>query len=212
MSVYMTEAEQLEAIKKWWLRNQNWITTCVALLAVLIAGYRYWSWHTEKTLQQASTAYESMMMAMGQQDDNLTQSFANQLIKENESSVYATVARLTLAKVFVKKNAIDKAIDELKYISLHEKNVVFKEIAIIRLTRLFQSTKQYDKALSELTSLDHSAYYLPIANELKGDIFAAQGEYGKASQSYQAAMNGSQGRQVNRLLEMKMETVKTMNS
>ena len=213
MSVYMTEAEQLEEIKKWWVRHQNWITLCLSVIVLIVAGYRYWNWHLEKTNYQTSTSYENMMMAVEKKDDKSIQSYANQLIKDNEKSIYASVAHLTLAKVFVNQKNIKKAEFELNQVANHSKIDVFQQIATLRLVRLWMSQKLYDKALTKLSSLDQSSYYLLLVNELKGDIFTAQGEYSKAYTSYQAAINESHSKgHVNHFLEMKSDTAKTMIS
>lgn len=208
MSVYMTEAEQLEIIKKWWLRHQSTITTCLAIIVLMVAGYRYWNWHTEKTLLQASMAYENMMVASTGHDDKAVQSYANQLIHDHEKTVYATAAHLMLAKVFVNQKAYQKAELELTHVAEHSKMLALKQLASIRLARLQLSQKQYDKALAALSDIAQSPY-TAVVHELKGDIFSAKGEYAQADASYQSAMNEvTSGGSVNLLLEMKRNALK----
>lgn len=210
MSVYMTEAEQLEIIKKWWLRHQNLITVCLALVVCVVAGYRYWNWHVEKTMLQASTAYQNMMAASSTHDDKGMQSYANQLIHDNDKTVYATAAHLLLAKIFVNQKEYQKAELELAHVAQHAKVLPLQQLAKIRLARLQLSQKQYDKALAELATIKDSPYTV-VVNELKGDIYSAKGDYLKADASYQSAMNdlASEGG-VNLLLEMKHNEVKAM--
>lgn len=213
MTVYMTEAEQLEAIKKWWLRHQNLIIACLAVVVVLVCGYRYWNWHTEKTTLQASSAYENMMSAMSKHDDKSTQSFANQLIKDNDKTVYAAVAHLTLAKIFVTQNDIQKAEQELSYVAEHSAIDPLRQLALIRLARSWYSQKLYSKALASLSTINGTAYYGSVVDELKGDIYAAQKEYTKAVASYQAALNTLHTTGLaNQYLEMKNEAAKAMNT
>lgn len=48
MSVYMTEEEQLAAIKNWWNKYSNVITVILSLVLLVTAGFKYWNWHQEK--------------------------------------------------------------------------------------------------------------------------------------------------------------------
>ena len=203
----MTETEQLEEIKKWWLKHQSLITILLSLVLITVAGSRYWNWHVEKTMQQASTAYDNMMLASTNNDDKATQSYANQLINDYSQTVYATAAHLTLAKVFVKSKDYKKATDELSQVAQHAKVETLRQLATLRLARLLIAQKNYDNALTELASLEKSPY-TSIVNQLKGDIFVAKGDYSKASALYQAAIKELQTQGVSNLyLEMKRNAV-----
>jgi predicted negative regulator of RcsB-dependent stress response len=211
MSDYMTEAEQLEAIKKWWLRHQNLITICLAVVVLIVLGARYWNWHVEKTVQQTSTTYDNMMAASLHHDPIQVQAYANELIEHHGKSVYAAVAHLTLAKVYLEKHDDAKAEKALETVAATAPVDALKQIASIRLSRLWVAQKQYDKALVKLDAMSASSPYVAIMNELKGDIYTAKGEYAKASTLYQSAMNESQSiGQVNQFLEMKNDAVKAM--
>ncbi|ARG97628.1 YfgM family protein [Legionella micdadei] len=187
MSVYMTEEEQLAAIKNWWNKYSNVITVILSLILLITAGFKYWNWHQEKISTQASTAYERLMVAFSNQDENSIQSYANQLIKDYGQTVYADAARLTLAKLLVTNDQYDKARENLEYVAQHSKMQPLKQVAKLRIARLFAAQRAYDKALAELTVVDDSAY-LPVINELKGDIYAATGNYQQAIQSYKEAI------------------------
>lgn len=206
----MTETEQLEEIKKWWLRNQSWISTSLFIILLVVSGYRYWSWHLEKTQEQASIAYQSMMHASLENDDKGTQSYANLLVNDYSKTVYASAAHLVLAKVFVGQEDFNKAVDELSVVAHHSKMDALKHVAVLRLARLYVSQKQYEKALKELESIEHSAYST-IGNELRGDIFVAKGDFSKAINSYAQALKEMQlSGAKNLYLEMKHGAVASM--
>lgn len=187
MSVYMTEEEQLEAIKKWWNRYSNIITVILSLLLLTFAAYKYWNWHQDKVNTQASNAYERLMLAFSNQDNQGVQSYANQLINNYEKTVYADAARLTLAKLFVTEDNYQRARETLEYVANNSKMMPLKQVAKIRIARLFAAEKKYDMALAELTKIDDAAY-MPVVNELKGDIYAATGQYQQAIVSYKEAI------------------------
>ncbi|HHF7344021.1 TPA: YfgM family protein [Legionella feeleii] len=187
MSVYMTEEEQLEAIKKWWNKYSNVITVILSLVLLTVAGFKYWNWHQSKISMQASNAYEHLMVAFSNQDNKGVRSYANQLMNEYSNTVYADAARLALAKLFVTREKYEKARENLDYVAKNSKMTALKQVARIRIARLFAAEKAYDKALAELTTIDDMAY-MPVVNELKGDIYAATGKYQQAIVSYKEAI------------------------
>lgn len=203
MSVYMTEDEQLEAIKKWWQRYSTLITVLLSIILFAVSGYKYWQWHQSKVSTQASNAYEHLMVAFSNQDNKAVRSYANQLISDYGNTVYAHAARLTLAKLYVAREHYDKALETLEVVAGNSPLKALRQVARIRIARLLASRQAYDKALTELTSVDDSAY-LPVVNELKGDIFAATGRYQQAILSYKEAMTAVHTQGIGNLyLEMK---------
>ncbi|MDI1351543.1 MAG: tetratricopeptide repeat protein [bacterium] len=188
MSVYMTEDEQLEVMKKWWKRYGNLITLFISLVLLSIAGYRYMHWHQAKITQQASITYENMMVAFSNQNIKSVRSYANELIKDYSHSVYADVAHMTLAKIYVSKNKLDQARKELELVAQKSDMTSLKQIAKIRIARILAAGKSYSNALDELSIIDDKTYS-PVINELKGDIYGATGKYQEAINSYRLAID-----------------------
>ncbi|TAL63484.1 MAG: tetratricopeptide repeat protein, partial [Legionella sp.] len=118
MSVYMTEEEQIETMKKWWRKYGNLITAVLSIVLLCIAGYRYWHWHQDKLKQESSIVYENMMIAFSNQNIKAVRSYANELIKDYSDSVYADVAHMTLAKIYVNKEKFDLAKNELQQVAI----------------------------------------------------------------------------------------------
>lgn len=183
----MTEEEQLDAIKKWWHRYSTLITVVLSLVLLATSGYKYWIWHQDKVNAQASNTYEHLMVAFSNQDNKSVRSFANQLTTQYGHTVYAHAARLTLAKLYVAREHFDKALEHLNFVASNSPMKALKQVAKIRIARILTARKEYDKALSELMSVDDMAY-MPVINELKGDIYAARGHYQQAFDSYKQAI------------------------
>ncbi len=203
MSVYMTEEEQLEVIKKWWRKYGNLITIFLSLVLLCIAGYRYMNWHQDKIKQQASNAYESMMVAFSNHNIKSVRAYANELIKDYNNTVYADVAHMTLAKVYIEKDKLDLAKTELQTVVANSHMLPLKQIAKIRIARILAAGKDYKSALNELSSIDDSSY-LPVINELKGDIYGATGQYQNAMSAYRLAITEVKNKGMGNLfLEMK---------
>lgn len=187
MSVYMTEDEQLETMKKWWRRYGNIVTVFLSLILLSIAGFRYMHWHHDKLTQQASVTYEHMMIALSNQNIKSVRSYANELIKDYNHSVYSDVAHMTLAKIYVSKNKLEKAKEELLAVANKSDMTALKQMAKIRMARILAAEKSYSNALKELGTIDDQTY-LPVINELKGDIYGANGQYQEAITAYRLAM------------------------
>lgn len=188
MSVYMTEDEQLEAIKKWWKRYGNLVTVLISLVLLSIAGYRYMQWHQAKLTQQASITYENMMNSFSNHNIKSVRSYANELISGYEHTVYADAAHMTLAKIYISKEKLDKARDELEVVANGSNAPALKQVAKIRIARIMAASKDYTNALNELSSIDDKAY-LPVINELKGDIYSLTGHFKEAMNAYRMALD-----------------------
>lgn len=210
MSVYMTEEEQLEVIKKWWQRNGTWVTVLASCILLAFSLYKYWNWHSEKISTQASNTYEHMMISFSEKDQNSIKAYANQLITEYSRTIYADAARLTLAKEYVSQDEMPKAQKLLEAVVSNSKINAFRQVARLRLARILSAQKAYSQALDELKEVN-DATYLPVINELKGDIYAANGQYQEAMVSYKEAINEVRTRGMGNLfLEMKTNELAAM--
>lgn len=203
MSIYMTEEEQLQVMKSWWKRYGSLITVLFSVILLTISGFKYWNWHEEKIIQQASTTYEHLMLAFSNQDNKGVRGYANQLLTDYGQTVYADAARLTLAKLYIARTNYARAREELAHVAEHSKMLALQQVAKIRLARLLAVEKSYDSALDELDTVQDPSY-LPTINELKGDINAAVDRNKEAIAFYSTAIKEFQTKGLNNLfLEMK---------
>ncbi len=210
MSIYMTEAEQLEAIKAWWQRHQRWITTLLSVVLLVVAGYRYWTWHTDKVRLEASQAYEQLMAATANQESSAIEAYAKALVKNYPKTVYGDAARLMLAKHWVSETKWEDAARELEHVALYAKMPALQQVARIRLARLWIAEKEFDKALKYLDETNGTTYK-PLIDELKGDVYAATGRYDEAEALYREAREEVKLRGVgNVFLEMKSNELATL--
>lgn len=203
MSIYMTEAEQWEAIKDWWQRHQRVIGMILSVVLLSIAGYRYWHWHAEKITSQASESYERLMAASSTDDHKAIEAYAKTLVSEFPKTVYADAAQLVLAKHWVSQAKWDNARHLLEHVAFHATMPALQQVARIRLARVLIEEKAFDKALGYLDGMD-SSVYKPLIDELKGDVYAAKGHYQEAEVLYREARDEAKVRGVGNLfLDMK---------
>lgn len=207
MSIYLTEDEQVEAIKAWFKRNYQVISVLLSVILIFFSLYRYYTWHQDKVQQEASSTYENLMLSVSNHSNKSVKAYANQLIQNYPNTVYADVARLTLAKLVVAVDKYPRAITYLDEVITKSKVSVLKEIAIIRKARLLMAQHDYAKAIVVLDSMD-DATYSSIQDELKGDIYFATGRKQDALVFYKKANSASQKQGINNsLLDMKAKAV-----
>lgn len=211
MSVYMTEEEQLKAIGQWFVKHSTKLTIMLSIILLMVSAYKYWNWHLDKTRQAGSNAYEHLMLAYSNQDSKAIKAYANELTSHFANTVYGDAAHLVLAKVAVSKEKYAKAKQELNFVVQHSGVSALKQIAKMRLARVFAAEKDYEGALKQLSQIDNDAY-LPAVSELKGDIYASLGRFQEAVNAYQLAIKESNGQGVgNVFLEMKSNELAAMS-
>lgn len=203
MSVYQTEEEQLQAIKKWWHRYSTPILFLFSVCLLAVSGVRYWNWYQEKQLTQASLQFERLIAAYSDNDEKQIMAFSNSIINGYNKSVYADVAHLIMAKLHATKGEPVEAMQQLDDVVKHSQVNSFKQIAKIRLARLALSQKQFDSALAYVEAIDDKAYETMVY-ELRGDIYSAKGQYAKALGAYRVAVAKAKEQGLGNLfLEMK---------
>ena len=204
MSVYMTEAEQIAMLKGWWQRYHNLLLIIITSILLAFSSVKYWNMHQAKVIQQASVAYEKMMFALAKNDVQHLYSYADQLISARKNTVYADAARLTLAKLAIRKRKYAVARDYLTYVALHSKVASLSDQSYIRLARVYLEEKTFDLALKQLVQIKDPVY-TPLINQIRGDIFAAKGNKEKAREYYHLALNEFRSNGItNMFLEMTM--------
>lgn len=203
MSVYMTEEEQIEALKKWWKKYSNTIIITFSIILLTLAGYKYWSWNRENTQLLASNTYEHMMLSFSNQESDKVKSYANKLVEDYSKTIYADVAHLTLAKQYIDKGDVTHGKKELKTVIDQGNTKAIKQIASIRMARVLLSEKKYNQALKQLEDVKYESFE-PMINELRGDIYAATGKYPQAYSAYKKAISAAQSQGIGNLfLELK---------
>jgi predicted negative regulator of RcsB-dependent stress response len=182
----LEEQEQLEALKAWWKRWGNYVIYGVSALLIAVAGYQYWQNHTAKQAAEASAHFNSMNQALEAGNMKAAKEQGALLIDKFGATPYATRAAMLLASLNVQNRDAKSAKAQLEWVIEHTKEAALKDVSRLRLAGLLLDEKQYDAALKQLNAA-HTDAFGPRFDDLKGDVYLAQGKTAEARAAYSAA-------------------------
>ena len=200
----LSEQEQLEAIRKWLKANGPGIIAGIVIGLAAIAGWRFWSNYERSQAEHASLLYDTLQQAI--QNDDLPKAIGQASVLQDDyaDSAYAVFAALQLAKAATEQGDYDTAAQRLEWVIDHSQQTDMVTIARLRLARVLIAQQQYDNALTHLKAVSDESFKSEL-EELKGDIYAAQGQLDQARSAYQAAQTANSGS--GPFLQMKLDNL-----
>lgn len=199
----LTDEQRVELIKNWWKKYGLTTIFGIILGTGMVLGWQYWTNHRNKQSAEASLAYMHMLSAKTAGQWAAVEHSATLLKTDFSHSPYAIFASFVLAQHAVQDSKLDIAAIELRWAIEQANDDSLKQSAKLRLARVYLAQKQYSLALETLDKV-YAKTFLPAINEVRGDIYLAQGEKAKAYSSYKQALEGLPSSDVSRpLLQMK---------
>lgn len=183
------EQEQIEAVKKWIAENGWFMAIAIIVAAVLLFGYQQWRRVDERKSIEASSYFEQLLNNLSTQNNAAADQSAHYLITHYAHSTYAQLAELLLAKEAVKQGHYTQAQSQLQEVIDHGHLPALKEIARLRLARLYIERKQPQDALHTLKKVDAKTYQADV-KVVEGDAYLAENNINAARASYQQALSG----------------------
>ena len=206
MNEYETEEQQVEALKKWWKENGSSLVVGLLVGVSALFGWRYYNDQNNMHLVQASDLYMQVMQSAALQTvDEKAVDINNTLINNYSDTPYASLSSLALAKVEYEKDNVEAAATQLELAIKHANDDVLKQIASLRLVRIYIEQEKYDAALT-LLNAKHDAVYDAQYEELKGDTYNAKGDSALARSAYDKAIS-LQGLTASKWLRLKRENL-----
>ncbi len=182
----LEEQEQLDQVKHFWKRYGNLITWGLILVLGAYAawnGYAYWQ---RSQAVQAAALYDEVERSSTAGDMARLERAVNDMRDKFGGTLYAQQASLLAAKTFYAKGSVEPAKAALKWVVEKSSDEGYQAIARLRLAGILLDAKAYDDALQQL-SVAFPVDFEALADDRRGDVFAAQGkrteaiaEYGKA--------------------------------
>ena len=207
MDAYTSEAQQIEAIKKWWRENGLSIVLGLTLGVSGIFGWRYWQDVKVERAESASILYSDMIASLQNEDGAESRDIADRILADYENTTYGVFALLALAKLAVADDDLVAAETHLRRALKQSRDDTFSHVIRMRLIRVLIGQDKLDKA-SNLISRQKKSGFASGYDELMGDISVLQGEFETARNSYQQSIDKArvEGRDIS-TLELKLDNI-----
>ena len=211
MDIYASDEEKAEAIKQWWRDNGRSVIAGIILGLAAIFGFRYWMNYQQVQTQQAAVIYQQASIQLSQSQAADAERMVETLMQDYASTAYAVFAALEMAQSKLSRGEADAAANYLNWVKEEAKLQSHRELATLRLARVYFSQDKLDEALSLIAETDSQAFSSLFA-ELEGDIKLAQGDSRAAYTAYQQALTQlTPGEPRQSLIEIKLDDVAKAN-
>ena len=196
--------EQEKLVKDW--IKSNWLTIVTGIVLGLggVVGINYWKTQQQEKRFEAAKQYNSFTKALELSELNDAQTTLSSMKKDLGDNFYTYEGHLLLAKEFINKKELDKAIEELKKVINSKPDKLITELTKLRLARVLNAQAKHDEALAEIKAITISSF-ASIAKEIEGDSYYAKGELEKAKSAFQDSIAKGEGYSGKRNVEMKLE-------
>lgn len=201
--VHTTEEEQVEAIKKWWKANGTSAVVGVVVVFAALIGGNYWQEFNTGQRQTASLEFSQLQEDMLTERNDAVLQRGEHLINNFADTPYAVLSAFAIAKLKVEAGDMLAARARLQWVLDNSKQQEFLHMARIRLASVMLAEDDGDGALALLNTVD-AGEYLPLYEELKGDIYVSLSQQGQARSAYERALKAND-KGDNTLLQMKLD-------
>jgi len=214
MPLDLEEQEQLDQFKAFWQKYRNLIIGALTVALFAYAAYSGYLWWRNSQAVEASKLYETMVVAIGKGDKDLTLRAANDLQKDFARTPYAAMASLVAARIASDAGDSTKAMEYLRWAAKNSSNDAYLALAKLRLvSQLIELGSEKDLAEADQILKDKPIQgFDALWLERRGDWYLAQKKNTEAKASYQEAWKKlDQAKEfpeeARRLLKVKLDAV-----
>ncbi|MDP9087140.1 MAG: tetratricopeptide repeat protein [Pseudomonadota bacterium] len=200
---YLTDDEQLEAVKRAFTEYAPWILGGIILGVGGWYGYQHYQSHKNEVALRAADQFSQMTGALQADDANKSRQIAEELIKNFPESPYADQARLTIARMEVESGKSTDAVAPLTQVMNNSKDAELRQIARLRLARVLIDQGKADDAVKTLAAGTPGSFAARY-HEVHGDALYAKKDIAGALTEYNAALGASDGGADAAILQLKI--------
>jgi predicted negative regulator of RcsB-dependent stress response len=200
---YLTDDEQLEAVKRAFTEYAPWILGGVVLGVGGWFGIQYYRSHQNTVAMQAADQFSQMTAALQMNDPQKSLQIAEGLIKNFPSSPYADQAQLTIARIDVDSGKAADAVAPLTHVMNESKDSELKQVARLRLARVLIDQGKPDDAIKTLAGGTPGSF-AGRYHAVHGDALYAKKDIPGAIAEYNMALSTSDGGADAAMLQLKL--------
>ncbi|MCL5051296.1 YfgM family protein [Aliidiomarina maris] len=194
------EDQQVEQIKQFLREYGIWIGAGVVIGLGSLFGWRAYQGAQVEAAQSRTAVYQQLATQV--QDGDVDG--AEQMLAELGGS-HVVVARLQVAQQAIQAGDLERAASLLQQAQQDSDEPVLRAVATTRLARVYLALGQHDQALQALNQRLPESFKAQV-EEVRGDVYLAQGNAAQARQAYQTAVDLG-GAQTSPALQMKFENL-----
>ncbi len=188
MDEFLSDKEQAERLKKWWLDNYKSILAGIIIAIVIIFGWRYWQHRVQTRSVTASTLYSQMTALLAASSGPQALQIANQIINNYGDTPYASQSALTMAQYDAATGKHDAAMQMLDWVISNSKDNGLRLLARLRLARVKLTVDDPQAALTALAGVKPGGF-AALYNVVRGDAYMQLGKFNQARNAYRQALN-----------------------
>ena len=209
MDIYESEKEQIEALKKWWKENGRPILIGLALGLGGVFGWTSWQSYQNARAEQASSQYTLVVNLARNNQLAQVRQVGEELIREHARSGYAALTARIIANAAYLQQELEEAKRHLNWAMENARRKELKLMARLRLARLLLGEEDHEGALALLEGVD-AGNFRASYEEIRGDVFLAQGKRDAARSAYAVALaNGIAIGENRARIQMKLDDLGT---
>lgn len=175
MSDHLEDEKQMEMMKVWWQENGTVLLFALFMIIGSHFGWQKWQSHKLKVSHAASVQYQQVLSGADTPE-----------LSDVRHSGYASLLAFQQAKKAVENHHLDDAKTQLIWVVNHADSPYLKQLARLRAARILLEQKHYDHATLILKKEENKTF-LPIINQVRGDIALAQKQTDQAKVFYEQA-------------------------
>ncbi|MHB8425611.1 MAG: YfgM family protein [Gammaproteobacteria bacterium] len=188
MDEFLSDKEQAERLKKWWLDNYKSILAGIIIAIVIIFGWRYWQHRVQTRSVTASTLYRQMTALLAASSGPQALQIANQIINNYGDTPYASQSALAMAQYDAATGKHDAAMQMLDWVISNSKDNGLRLLARLRLARVKLAVDDPQAALTALAGVKPGGF-AALYNVVRGDAYMQLGKLNQARNAYRQALN-----------------------
>lgn len=211
MALSTEEEESLESLKRWWRESGRLLALGIAVVAVVYFGWQFWQNTQTRVAAEASAVYDQLTrLTVTPPGENVPEEDRAQALmlietlkSDHGGSVYALYGALFGARLAVEADDLAGAQQELEWLLDNTRSSTDETLILLaqlRLGRVLLANGEPDRALALISGVNAQALSAEF-DELRGDIYMAQGQRDQALAAYESAMDAATG---NPILQMKL--------
>ena len=187
MALDLEEQEQVDEAKAWWKQHGNKVIWGVTLFLLATAGWRAWETWTRNQAAEASMLFDRAVQAASMNDLKTAKAAAAQIMENHARSAYSTPAAWLAGRINYESGDSKSARAQYEFALEHARDDGVRQLARLRLATLHFEEKDLPGAM-KLMEAPFDPAFQGLAEQLKGDLFAAQGKSAEARAAYKLAL------------------------